>query len=131
MEENNLQQQYENLWQKGISLLREVMTTEEERSQMERYVPLFTYHAIEGNEYIVGLAEQFQVDWLSPKLVIPLERALHSAGLPEEIHVRFAVKGQPKNSVISTPSLPLKQSSLPIELAYIADAMVSLTNTPF
>lgn len=104
MTENILDQQYENLWQKGISLLREVMSTEEERSQMERYVPLFTYHAIEGNEYVVGLAEQFQVDWLSPKLVLPLERALHSAGLPEEIHVRFAVKVGDKGTAITTPS---------------------------
>ena len=104
MKENDLQLSSEELWQKGISLLREVMTTDEERSQMERYFPLFISHSIEGNEYVVGLAEQFQVDWLSPKLMIPLERALHSAGLPEEIHVRFAVKENPNNSVISTPS---------------------------
>ena len=104
MAENDLKEQHENLWQKGISLLRDVMSTEQERSQMERYVPLFTYHAIEGNEFVVGLSEQFQVDWLSPKLALPLERALHAAGLPEEIHVRFAVKGQQEGSSISIPS---------------------------
>ena len=104
MIENDLKQSSEYLWEKGISLLREVMKTEEERSQMERYFPLFTCHSMEGNEYVVGLAEQFQVDWLTPKLALPLERALHAAGLPEDVHVRFAVKGQQAKDTISTPS---------------------------
>ena len=104
MAENDLKQHYEDLWQKGITLLRDVMSTEQERSQMERYVPLFIYHAIEGNEFVVGLSEQFQVDWLSPKLALPLERALHAAGLPEEIRVRFAVKAQQEGSANSIPS---------------------------
>ena len=53
MAENDLKQHYDDLWQKGITLLRDVMSTEQERSQMERYVPLITFHEIEGNEYVV------------------------------------------------------------------------------
>ena len=34
MKENDLKQSCEDLWQKAISLLREVMATEQERSQM-------------------------------------------------------------------------------------------------
>ena len=82
MIENNLIASSEELWQKSLSLLREVMETDQERSQMERYVPLITSHLIENNEYVVGLSDQFHVDWLSPKLSLPLERALHAAGLP-------------------------------------------------
>lgn len=100
----------EELWQKSLSLLREVMTTEQERSQMERYVPLLISHSIEKNEYVVGLPDQLSVDWLSPKLALPLERALHVAGLPKDFHVRFAVKEKQENITATTPSPELARN---------------------
>ena len=110
MEEHSLKKSSEELWQQAVSLLRDVMTTDQERSQMERYFPLFTSHEIEGEEYIVGMEEQFQVDWVSPKLSLPLERALHAAGLPKEIHVRFAVKQKQDNSIQTIPSPELARN---------------------
>ena len=110
MEEYDLTLSSEELWQKAIALLREVVTTDQERSQMERYVPLLTSHAIENNEYVVGLSDQLQVDFLSPKLLLPLERALHASGLPKEIHVRFAVKSQQANVTPAMPSPELARS---------------------
>lgn len=110
MSEYDAKESTENLWQGAVSLLREIMTTEQERSQMERYFPLFTYHGIEGNEFVVGLAEQFQVDWLSPKLALPLERALHASGLPKDIHVKFAVKDKQESVASSIPSPELARN---------------------
>ena len=69
MAEHDLINSSEELWQKAIALLREVMTTDQERSQMERYVPLLTSHSIENNEYVVGLSDQLQVDFLHKKLL--------------------------------------------------------------
>ena len=91
MTEHDLIDSSNDLWQKAISLLQEVMTTEQERSQMERYFPLITSHAIENNEYVVGLSEQFQVDWLGPKFALPLERALHTVGLSKSSTVSFSL----------------------------------------
>lgn len=110
MIENNLINSSEELWQRSLSLLREVMTTDQERSQMERYLPLLTSHSIENNEYVIGLSDQFHVDWLSPKIALPLERALHAAGLPKEFHVRFAVRERQENVTTSTPSPELARS---------------------
>lgn len=110
MTEHDLIDSSNDLWQKAISLLQEVMTTEQERSQMERYFPLITSHAIENNEYVVGLSEQFQVDWLGPKFALPLERALHTVGLSKNIPVRFAVKKQQNNTTMTTPSPELARS---------------------
>ena len=104
MQEQNLIIASEELWQRAIALLREVVTTDQERSQMERYVPLLVSHSIENNEFVVGLSDQLQVDFLSPKLALPLERALHASGLPKEIRVRFAVKEGHENQTTTTPS---------------------------
>ena len=112
MMEHNLIESSDELWQKAISLLREVMATDQERSQMERYFPLFISHSIENNEYVVGLSEQFHVDWLSPKFALPLERALHSVGLPNEFHVRFTVRKQQEDSATTTPSPELARNKL-------------------
>ena len=53
MQEQNLIIASEELWQRAIALLREVVTTDQERSQMERYVPLLVSHSIENNEFVV------------------------------------------------------------------------------
>ena len=129
MIENNLIASSEELWQKSLSLLREVMETEQERSQMERYVPLITSHLIENNEYVVGFSDQFHVDWLSPKLALPLERALHAAGLPEEFHVRFAVREKQESSTPATPSPELARNK-PIEAQHtVASHLRSIPST--
>ena len=103
MKDNISEKAQEEIWKVAISMLREVLTTDQERSQMERYFPMITTHGIEDGEYVVGLSDTFQVEWVAPKLTLPLERALHAAGLPEDIHVRFSVKGKSEPS-IATPS---------------------------
>jgi len=110
MQEQDSERKAEELWQRAIALLRDIMTTDEERSQMERYLPMFTYHGIEGNEYVVGLADQFQVDWVTPKLALPLERALHASGMPREMHMKFSVKQMAENMSVPTPSPVLAQN---------------------
>ena len=80
MTDTDITKSPEELWKGAISLLREVLANDQERSQMERYFPMITTHGIMDGDYVVGLSDQFKVDWLSPKLTLPLERALHAAG---------------------------------------------------
>ena len=42
----------EELWRNALSLLRKMATTDQERSQLERYIPMFTSHGIEGNSFM-------------------------------------------------------------------------------
>ena len=110
----------EELWKGAISLLREVLANDQERSQMERYFPMITTHGIMDGDYVVGLSDQFTVDWLSPKLTLPLERALHAAGLSKDIHVRFivnpaatipAVTANP-SPALASPALAMGRSTI-------------------
>ncbi len=110
MLEYDIKNNSEELWKKAISLLRDIMVTPEERSQLERYFPMLTFHGFENGEYVIGLADQFQVDWVTPKLALPLERALHASGLPKDVHVKFAIR-QPSHYVApQAPSPALAQS---------------------
>ncbi len=48
----------EELWRNALSLLRQMATTDQERSQLERYIPMFTSHGIEGNNFMIGLSDE-------------------------------------------------------------------------
>ena len=65
MSENNLENTPEELWQGAVALLRDIMTTEQERSQWERYYPMFVSREIVDGKYVIGLEDQFHVDWIA------------------------------------------------------------------
>ena len=100
----------EELWRNALSLLRKMATTDQERSQLERYIPMFTSHGIEGNTFMIGLSDEFEVEWIGNKLAEPIERALRAAGLANEMSVKFAVRQTSKSSTISTASPQLARS---------------------
>lgn len=118
----------EKLWVEAVARMRLNFKTDRERSQAERYVPMFVSHEIEGNEYIIGVSEKIQVDWFTPMFVAPLEQALHESGLPETIHVRFAVRGaatMPRPT--STARLIRPTVETPVAVQTAQNAMLSST----
>ena len=71
---------------------------------------MFTSHGIEGSTFMVGLSDEFEVEWIGNKLAIPMERALRAAGLSNEVNVKFAVRQTSKSSTISAASPQLARS---------------------
>lgn len=110
MSEFETEKTSEELWRNALSLLRQMATTDQERSQFERYIPMFTSHGIEGSTFMVGLSDEFEVEWIGNKLAIPMERALRAAGLSNEVNVKFAVRQTSKSSTISAASPQLARS---------------------
>lgn len=100
----------EELWRNALSLLRKMVTTDQERSQLERYIPMFTSHGIEGNSFMIGLSDEFEVEWIGNKLAEPMERALRAAGLLNDMNVKFVVRQNSKSSTISTASPQLART---------------------
>ena len=110
MSEFETEKTSEELCRNALSLLRQMATTDQERSQFERYIPMFTSHGIEGSTFMVGLSDEFEVEWIGNKLAIPMERALRAAGLSNEVNVKFAVRQTSKSSTISAASPQLARS---------------------
>lgn len=110
MSDQEAEKNPEELWRIAIDLLRKMAATDQERSQFERYIPMFTSHGIEGTNYIVGLSDSFEVEWIGNKIADPLDHALHAAGLPTYISVKLAVRQPSKPLKVSTPSPELARS---------------------
>ena len=133
------------LWDRAVELYKATLTTDSERSQMERHFPQFIYHKQVNAEYLIGVAEELQVDWFSQIYAQALENALHSAGLDSSVSVKFTVansaalpsvgsfnKAEPKKPPVPKPKTrSVIASTLPLHSAYTFDNFVQGPSNSF
>src|SRR5574344_61126 len=81
----------DELWSKATDCYRASLKTDTERSQMERYFPMFISHEMEGSEFRVGVEQELQVEWFTPLYAKPLANAIRVVGGPSDVVVRFIV----------------------------------------
>ena len=75
-------------WSSIVARVRASLPTEVERHRMERYFPLMLTHEQVGGEYVIGVAEQIQVEMFTESYGKLIEEALQLDG-HLDIPVRF------------------------------------------
>lgn len=90
------------LWQSIVVRVKNSLPTEIERNRMERYFPLMLTHAQIGLEYVIGVAEQIQVEMFTESYGKLIEEALELDG-HAGLKVRFVVN---KTNVAKPTPLP-------------------------
>lgn len=80
-------------WRSIVARVKASLPTEVERNRMERYFPLMLTHGQVGGEYVIGVAEQIQVEMFTESYGKLIEEALQLDG-HLDIPVRFVVTKQ-------------------------------------
>jgi chromosomal replication initiator protein len=93
------------LWQQVIHRFRDNLKTESDISKMERYFPLFPSFDLVGNEFLIGVKEDFHVEWFTPLYGKSLEEAFTLCGRPN-VKVKFiVVKDKEDNTIPRVPTV--------------------------
>lgn len=93
------------LWQQVIHRFRDNLKTESDISKMERYFPLFSSFDLVGNEFLIGVKEDFHVEWFTPLYGKSLEEAFTLCGRPN-VKVKFiVVKDKEDNTIPRVPTV--------------------------
>ena len=80
-----------DLWDIAVALYKTSLPSIEEVKKWDRHAASFASHELDGNTFVVGVADQFLVDFYSPIYAEPLRIALVKAGAPTDVTVKFMV----------------------------------------
>ena len=80
-----------DLWDIAVALYKTSLSSIEDAKKWDRHAASFASHEIDGNICVVGVADQYLVDFYSPIYAEPLRMALVKAGAPMDITVKFMV----------------------------------------
>ena len=108
----------EGLWEQVVELVKNRFSTENDRSKMERYFPLFLSHEFKENTLHIAVAEALQVEWFTPLFTKPIESALHELG-HADAKVVFDIAESAQSAHVQKPAFAspasafLKQTTAP------------------
>ena len=80
-----------DLWDIAVALYKTSLPSIEEVKKWDRHAASFASQELDGNTFVVGVADQFLVDFYSPIYAEPLRIALVKAGAPTDVTVKFMV----------------------------------------
>ena len=80
-----------DLWVIAVALYKMSLTSADDISRWDRYSALFASHKLEGNRFIIGVGDQYIIDYVAPIYSEPLRIALIKAGAPQDVEVVFKV----------------------------------------
>ncbi len=80
-----------DLWDIAVALYKTSLPSIEKVKKWDRHAASFASHELDGNTFVVGVADQFLVDFYSPIYAEPLRIALVKAGAPTDVTVKFMV----------------------------------------
>lgn len=80
-----------DLWDIAVALYKTSLSSLDEVKKWDRHAASFASHELNGNTFVVGVADQYLVDFYSPIYAEPLRLALVKAGAPMDIIVKFMV----------------------------------------
>ena len=80
-----------DLWDLAVALYKTSLVSMEEAKKWDRHVAAFVSHTLEGNSFVIGVADQYAADFYSSLYAESLRIALVKAGAPAEVMVKFAV----------------------------------------
>ena len=80
-----------DLWDLAVALYKTSLVSMEESKKWDRHAVAFVSHTLEGNNFVIGVADQYAADFYSSLYAEPLRIALVKAGAPTEVRVKFSV----------------------------------------
>lgn len=80
-----------DLWDLAVALYKTSLASMEEAKKWDRHAAAFVSHQLEGNSFVIGVADQYAADFYSSLYAEPLRIALVKAGAPAEVMVKFTV----------------------------------------
>ena len=80
-----------DLWDIAVALYKTSLSSLEEVKKWDRHAASFASHTLNGNTFVIGVADQYLVDFYSPIYAEPLRIALVKAGASTDITVKFMV----------------------------------------
>ena len=114
-------------WSSIVARVRASLPTEVERHRMERYFPLMLTHEQVGGEYVIGVAEQIQVEMFTESYGKLIEEALQLDG-HLDIPVRFVVTKQQATRPTPLPH-PTYQQHFPASAPVIQHVSKGIPST--
>lgn len=80
-----------DLWDIAIALYRTSQASAEEANGFERHLSSFITHELVGDQFTIGVENEFAAEFYNSRFAEPLRLALVKAGAPENVKVTFSV----------------------------------------
>lgn len=80
-----------NLWDIAVALYKTSLASMEDAKKWDRHAAAFASHSLDGDIFVIGVADQYAADFYASLYAEPLRIALVKAGAPESITVKFTV----------------------------------------
>ena len=80
-----------DLWDIAVALYKTSLASPEDAQKWDRYAAAFASHEMIGDTFVIGVADEYAVEYYSSILSKPLLIALMKAGAPEGTKVEFRV----------------------------------------
>ena len=87
-----------DLWDLMVALYKTSLPSMEESKKWDRHAAAFASHTLEGNNYIIGVADNYAATYYESIYAEPLRRALVKAGAPQDVKVKFMVTQEAKQA---------------------------------
>ena len=87
-----------DLWDLMVALYKTSLPSMEESKKWDRHAAAFASHTLEGNDYIIGVADNYAATYYESIYSEPLRRALVKAGAPQAVKVKFMVTEEAKQA---------------------------------
>ena len=80
-----------DVWDIAIALYKTSQASAEEANGFERHLSSFLTHELVGDQFTIGVENEFAAEFYNSKFAEPLRVSLVKAGAPENVKVRFEV----------------------------------------
>lgn len=80
-----------DLWDLAVALYKTSLASIEDAKKWDRHAAAFVSHTLDGSNFVIGVADQYAVDFYSSLYAEPLRIALVKAGAPSGVSVKFSV----------------------------------------
>jgi chromosomal replication initiator protein len=80
-----------DLWAIAVALYKTSLSSNDEMEKWDRHAASFFSHQLEGNEFVIGVTDEYAAEYYAKLYGEDLRIALIKAGGPEDVQVKFAV----------------------------------------
>lgn len=80
-----------DLWDLASALYKASLSSVDESGRWDRHAASFASHELDGKQFVIGLSDQYAVEYYTSLYAEPLRVALVKAGAPGDVTVEFRV----------------------------------------
>ena len=111
--ETNLKSTSHDVWERAKSVYLSTLQSEEERSQVDRYLSMITSVTRTGNEFLIRTSNAYSADFLRDNYSERLQKCLELVSTGEKISLEFKCdqKSKPVTPAVHQSKTPKTSSS--------------------